>query len=218
MKSITTAALPPDLQIQLDQRLVHINNRLEEFGRIPESEWFYELCFCLLTPQSKAVNAEAVVMQLQQMSFKENGGDVVHILRDPTRYIRFHHQKAKRLAEARLRWNEYHSVITSCMASTTTKELRERRDLLASTVLGFGLKEASHFLRNIGAQGVGILDRHILRYLVTCGVYRTIPEIGSLRQYHRVEKRFSDYAQRVGYTMDQLDLLFWSEMTGFILK
>ena len=48
----------------------------------------------------------------------------------------------------------------------------ERRDWLAQDprIKGLGYKEASHFLRNIGFKGYGILDKHIVRSLFELGV------------------------------------------------
>jgi len=40
------------------------------------------------------------------------------------------------------------------------------RDILVRNIEGYGLKEASHFLRNIGLLNVSIIDRHILRFLL----------------------------------------------------
>lgn len=196
-----------------------IQRRLREFSQIPESAWFYELCFCILTPQSKAIHADAVVQQLQQMQFYEYGGDPEPLLRHPTTYIRFHHQKAERLRTAREAWIHYHAAISEAMVpNLSTDERRLQRDRLARTIDGFGMKEASHFLRNIGARQLGILDRHILRYLVLCGLYESVPSISSPGAYRQVEDVFSTYAAQIGYDMDELDLFFWSQTTGLILK
>jgi N-glycosylase/DNA lyase len=85
-------------------------------------------------------------------------------------------------------------------------------------VLGYGLKEASHAMRNIGFRGVAILDRHLLRLLVRCGVYDEIPSVSTRSAYWSVEEAFMRYAAQVGIDMDELDLLFWCAMTGHILK
>ena len=42
----------------------------------------------------------------------------------------------------------------------------KKRDFLIENVKGLGLKEASHFLRNIGYKNLAILDRHILKNLL----------------------------------------------------
>lgn len=215
--------LPDRFPIQFIEPFVRwqgrIRTRLDDFSMVSEDRWFYELCFCLLTPQSKAVHADAVVQQLQQMHFYEHGGDPEPILRHPTTYIRFHHQKAERLRRAREEWMHYHATISEAMVpDLSTDERRLQRDRLARTIDGFGMKEASHFLRNIGARQLGILDRHILRYLVLCGIYESVPAISSPRAYRQVEDVFSTYAALIGYDMDELDLFFWSQTTGLILK
>ena len=46
---------------EYDKNKEIIQSRLKEFSQIDEKEYFYELCFCLLTPGSKARQAEKVV-------------------------------------------------------------------------------------------------------------------------------------------------------------
>jgi thermostable 8-oxoguanine DNA glycosylase len=70
-----------------------IDNRLQDFLNVPEMDWFYEACYCILTPQSKAVHAESVVKKLIDMNFEFNDVDPMPLLRDPEHYIRFHNQK-----------------------------------------------------------------------------------------------------------------------------
>ena len=50
-----------NLQKEYNQRKEIIINRLDEFKRIKQEELFYELCFCLLTPQCPAKKADAIV-------------------------------------------------------------------------------------------------------------------------------------------------------------
>ncbi|MCX6139614.1 MAG: DNA lyase, partial [Candidatus Kapabacteria bacterium] len=93
-----------------------------------------------------------------------------------------------------------------------------RRKLLARSVNGIGLKEASHFLRNIGVRGLAIIDRHLLTNLVRCGVYVKVPQINTVRAYQSVEEAYSVYCFELGIDMDEVDLLFWCNQTGHILK
>ena len=95
----------------------------------------------------------------------------------------------------------------------------ELRDWLVQNVLGLGYKEASHFLRNIGKNnGLAILDRHILRNLHRLGLIRSIPKSLSRKQYVEIENRFTKFANTIGITLDELDLVFWSMETGEIRK
>ncbi len=96
----------------------------------------------------------------------------------------------------------------------------ERRDWVARTkgVKGIGYKEASHYLRNIGLRGYGILDKHILRCLHEVGVLDSPLPPANRARYLEVEARLKQFAidQRIDF--DELDLVLWSMKTGEILK
>lgn len=96
----------------------------------------------------------------------------------------------------------------------------ERRDWLAQDprVKGLGYKEASHFLRNIGFKGYGILDKHIVRCLCELGVIDSPKPPASRGRYLETENRMRQFAARTGINFDELDLLLWSMKTGEILK
>ena len=96
----------------------------------------------------------------------------------------------------------------------------QRRDWLAQDprVKGLGYKEASHFLRNIGFKGYGILDKHIVRSLNELGVIDSPKPPTSRVRYLETEKRMRQFATRTGINFDELDLLLWSMKTGEILK
>lgn len=205
--------LPVDIAALYDARRDEIRRRLTDFAAVPPSQWFYECCFCILTPQSSAVHADAVVRELHDMAFFESGQDVEHVLRNPATYIRFHRTKHTRLHLLRDQWDTVRRLLEQPGLPSI-----ERRTMLSDLVNGYGLKEASHAMRNIGFRGVAILDRHLLRLLVQCDVYPEIPSVSSRSAYLQVEQAFIRYAQQVGIDMDELDLLFWCAMTGHILK
>ncbi len=96
----------------------------------------------------------------------------------------------------------------------------ERRDWLAQDrrVKGLGYKEASHFLRNIGFKGYGILDKHIVRCLNELGVTDSPKPPTSRGRYLETENRMRQFAEETGINFDELDLLMWSMKTGEILK
>jgi N-glycosylase/DNA lyase len=80
------------------------------------------------------------------------------------------------------------------------------------------MKEASHFLRNIGERNLAILDRHIFKHLKRLGVIKEIPRSVTKRRYLEIEKKWHKYANKIGILLDELDLLFWSMETGEIRK
>jgi N-glycosylase/DNA lyase len=190
-----------------------IRERLAEFSAVPPSGYFYELVYCLLTPQSSAKHADHVVRSLRDAQFAERGVDPEPMLRNPASYIRFHKTKARHLLKAREEFPEIARILSNGSAPA------ELREWLAVNVLGFGYKEATHFLRNIGKNGgLAILDRHILRNLQRMKVIRAIPASLSKKKYLTIERQFTRFAERIGIPLDELDLLFWSMETGEIRK
>ena len=96
----------------------------------------------------------------------------------------------------------------------------ERRDWLAKDprVKGLGYKESSHFLRNIGFKGYGILDKHIVRSLCELNVIDSPKPPTTRGRYLETEDRMRRFAADTGIDFDELDLLLWSTKTGEILK
>lgn len=189
-----------------------IQQRLNDFKNVPESTYFYELCYCICTPQSKARNAFKVQKTLEENDFLKTPFDPTDILRQPEHYIRFHNNKAISLLKAREMYPEVLKVLKSGSPNA------EKRLWLFKNIRGFGMKEASHFMRNIGFENMGILDRHILKHLIRCGVFKELPQIGSTKQYLDVEEAFKKFSDEIGIPMDEIDLLFWSMEAGEILK
>jgi len=201
-----------DLRRDYMQRRQEIRKRLNQFAAVPASEYYYELAYCLMTPQSSAVNAEKAVDTLKQSNLLESDIDPSNMLVSRTHYIRFHNTKARWLLEAKEKLPEILSVLNGRLPSPDV------RRWLVEHVHGLGWKEASHFLRNIGHRNLAILDRHILRNLKRHGVIRSLPTSLTPARYREIEERFSRFAVHIGIPMDELDLVFWSRETGKILK
>jgi N-glycosylase/DNA lyase len=189
-----------------------IRARLEDFARVPETEYFYELAYCLMTPQSSAVNAAKVVERLKEEDFLSREIDPSAILFRKEHYIRFHNTKSRRLIEAKRKLPEILAALGTKSAAP------EVRGWFVGNVKGLGWKEASHFLRNIGYRDLAILDRHILRNLRRHRIIRTLPKTLTPSRYRAIEAKFRAFAREIGIPMDELDLLFWSRETGAILK
>ena len=96
----------------------------------------------------------------------------------------------------------------------------ERRDWLAREprIKGLGYKESSHFLRNIGFKGYGILDKHIVRCLAELGVIDSAKPPTTRARYLETEARMREFSDNVGIDFDELDLALWSIRTGKVLK
>jgi N-glycosylase/DNA lyase len=190
-----------------------IRRRLAEFRAVDRSAYFYELAYCLLTPQTSAENAEKVVDELQRCSFHNEPVDPEPLLRNKTTYIRFHRTKSKHLLKLK---DDYPSILQALMEH---EDPSDKREWLVKNVMGLGYKEATHFLRNVGLNGgLAILDRHILRNLKRYGAIRSVPNSMSRARYLYLERRFQRFSMQTGVALDELDLLFWSMETGVIRK
>ena len=206
-------ALLKELKLLHRSKQDAIRLRLDDFRRVDRSEYFYELAYCLLTPQTSAESAGEVIAELQRLSFQTTAVDPEPILRRPAMYIRFHRTKSKHLLKLK---GDYHLI-----ALTMTRDLppTELREWLVKNVRGLGYKEATHFLRNVGRNGgLAILDRHILRNLKRFGAIRSLPKSLTRKKYLATERAFMRFAERVAIPLDELDLLFWSMATGVIRK
>lgn len=209
---------PARLRREYSGRRSTINRRLSEFravGRGTDEDIFRELVFCLMTPQSKARSCWSTVETLCERDLLLRGRreDLAAVLNR----VRFRNNKAKYIVEAR-------RLFTSRGRLSIKDRLkglgpREARDWLVRNVKGMGMKEASHFLRNIGmGKDLAILDRHILGNLVRHGVIRKVPTSMTRRRYLDIEEAMRGFSREVGIPMAHLDLLFWRMETGEVFK
>ena len=177
-----------DLRILHSQFKKEIQKRLEDFSRIEPSEYFYEFAYCLLTPQTSAVNAGKAIEVLKAKKFHKQDVSLETVLHSKDYYIRFHNTKAKHLEKFKV---DFPLIRSQLLSGETPYEIRQ---FLVKRVLGMGYKEASHFLRNIGKRDLAILDRHILKNLVRCGVLRSLPTTLSRKTYLAIEKKFQKFS------------------------
>jgi len=80
-----------------------------------------------------------------------------------------------------------------------------------------GLKEASHFLRNIGFDDYAIIDFHIVDLLVKENLIKR-PKTITPKIYLEIETVLKKLAIQVNLTLAELDLYLWYLETGKILK
>jgi N-glycosylase/DNA lyase len=195
-----------------------IRARLEDFRarqRGSDLELFSELCFCLFTPQSKALACDRAVRELKRSGALRLGEK--REVASKMHGVRFKNQKAGFLIEARRRFLSPGRGLKNKIREPVQN--REMREWLVKNVKGLGYKEASHFLRNVGmGENLAILDRHILKNLLLCGVVDEIPRSLTRKRYLEIEKKMLDFSQEIGIPMEELDLLFWSRETGKVFK
>ncbi|MBU4148767.1 MAG: N-glycosylase/DNA lyase [Candidatus Omnitrophica bacterium] len=195
-----------------------IRKRLAEFRQVykrSDKDIFAELCFCIFTPQAKAVLCDSAIKRLKAegLLLKGTSSDIRPCLSG----VRFPNNKARYLIEARGFFKNRKGL--SVKDKIDLSDLQKTRDWLVKYVKGMGYKEASHFLRNIGfGRDMAILDRHVLKNLKRYGVIKKIPDVLSRKEYLKIEKKMKDFFKRLNIPMEEVDLLFWSRETGMIFK
>jgi len=197
-----------------------IRKRLKEFSLIKKESnndiIFKELCFCVLTPQSKARNAWKAIESLSD-SGKLSIGDYSEIA-EKLNIVRFKNNKANYLINLRnLFFNEKENRIIKLLKSD--KSIIDKRKWLVTNIKGIGFKEASHFLRNTGYyEEITILDRHILKNLKELNVIDEIPKTISEKRYLEIENKMKQFSTKINIPIEYLDFVFWHKETSDIFK
>jgi N-glycosylase/DNA lyase len=196
-----------------------IEKRLGEFKQMMnanDNDIFAELCFCLLTPQSKAKTCWRAIESLKKNGLLYNGN--VNEIKKHLTGVRFHNNKANYIMNARKMFTENGKIVIK-EKLFGMKNVFEMRDFLVKNVKGLGMKEASHFLRNIGLfDDIAILDRHILKNLKKYSVIKEIPKSLTVKKYLEIEEKMIKFCDNKCIPMPYLDLIFWSEEAGEIFK
>ena len=199
-----------------------IDRRLNYFRSVynrSDNYIFKELCFCLLTPQSKARTCDKAIENIYNNNqlFTATEEEIA----DNIKQIRFRNNKAKYIILARDLFTDKDTEKISIKKEIDRfkDNVPELRYYLTENIKGMGMKEASHFLRNIGkGDDIAILDRHILKNLKKYELITEIPATITPKRYIEIEKITRTFSKDTKIPMDALDLLFWSNETGEIFK
>ena len=172
-----------------------INIRLKEFENV--EDLFEELCFCLMTANFRADKCIQIQKEIGRGFRTLNERELATKLKEMGH--RFWSQRAKRIVLAR------------------DLDLVLDRDWLVENVKGMGMKEASHFLRNIGIKDVAIIDFHIVDLLVREEVIER-PKTITPKKYLDIENILRKIGEKLKISLAELDLYLWYIETGKVLK
>jgi N-glycosylase/DNA lyase len=181
----------------------------ERCGRGKSDGLFREMCFCVLTANYAAEPA----IRIQ----REIGGGFITLSEKrlaaelKKQGYRFPNARAGYIVEARKHMRGLRERVCGAEDETAL------RDWLAENVKGLGMKEASHFLRNIGFKDVAILDFHIIDILADNGIIKR-PKTLTPKRYREIEAVLRKMGAELGMNMAELDLYLWYMETGKILK
>ena len=181
-----------------------------------DNRLFEELSFCIFTANTSAEMGLKAVDAVRNVLMTGTADDMTRRLEG---VYRFNNVRPAHIIHTRnYLKNALNFGLKKKINSFSSKN--ELRDFFAlnKDIKGLGYKEASHFLRNIGFKGYGILDKHIINSLHEFGIIKTNDKPKNNKEYLEIEQKFIDFSKQVGIGMDELDLLLWSRKNGRILK
>ncbi|MBI2004111.1 N-glycosylase/DNA lyase [Candidatus Pacearchaeota archaeon] len=191
-----------------------IDSRMKEFSELGKkniNEIFKELCFCLLTANFSAQGGIKIQNAVDNGFLTLSETDLAKKLSELGH--RFPNARARYIFEARQKINDLRKILEN-----EEDEIKKREEIVKN-IKGLGMKESSHFLRNIGYKNLAIIDFHIVDLLVKNNLIIK-PNSKSLtpKKYIEIENLLREIAEKTNLNLGELDLYLWYEETGKILK
>ncbi|MEK6943557.1 MAG: N-glycosylase [Nanoarchaeota archaeon] len=174
---------------------------------------FEELAFCIFTANNSAEEGLKSVDKVRNVLMKGSTYDMTRKL-DGNRFNRI---RPKYIVYTREHLKKFINFELRKKIDSLKDSKNDLRNFFVINVKGLGMKEASHFLRNIGFRGYAILDKHIMNSMREFGVLNENIKLTS-KNYLEIEQKYKDFSKKIGIDMDELDLLLWSRKNGRILK
>ena len=174
-----------------------------------QADVFSEACFCILTANFKASAGIKIQAQVGIEGFKNYPIEKLYQIIQSNGH-RFAMQRAERIVMLR----NLREFLEDIVKENSGKKAREK---LVEKVNGYGYKEASHFLRNVGFDDVAIIDRHISRFLFESGLVQPRKTI-TKKVYLECEEALEKICQDLNLTQSELDLYIFYIKTGKVLK
>lgn len=207
--------------------------RRKRWNEMSEDELWYELCLCILSSNVPYELAKSAFLHLRDAQLLrperiiESPNSTKQIAHELSRRIylpkkkdgsyrkyRFPNIRAQNIVSAAQTLYLKSSGLFGLLKKARSE--REARDFLAKNIAGVGLKQASHFLRNIGySNSLAIIDSHVIAFLKEVEVVpqrkiKTVtPEI-----YMKLERILQDLCKSLDLNMSIFDMAIWHYMRG----
>jgi len=187
------------------------NCEFEKVGSSGSDEIFKELCFCLMTANFSASGGIKIqnevgdgFLSLSEENLAKKLTELGH---------RFPNARAKYITLARPKKDKLIKLLEEIQDDLMLREW------IVKNIKGLGMKESSHFLRNIGYKNLAIIDFHIIDLLAKEGLIEK-PKNKSLtpKKYLEIENVLRGISNKTGLHLGELDLYLWYLETGKILK
>lgn len=197
-----------------------VSARLSDFKKNIKknnNELFVELCFCIIVANNSIENGLRAYSSIGLDFLKLEEKELKEKLKTTAR--RFYNKRAEYIIEARKKHSELIKEVEKLRVEklNTEKEIYFR-NWLAENIKGFGMKEASHYMRNLGFFNFAILDRHILKFLYKNDIIKEIPKTITRKNYFEIEKIIIDLAKELNMNMAELDVYLFYIDSGRICE
>lgn len=194
-----------------------------ELGRNGSAEdLFYDLAYCLCTPQNDANYVVRAIETIKEKGILSTNDEELLAFYLHKEGVRFHNNKAGYILGAKKRFlgkgcerdiREYVNYLLSL------SQIDARNELWVRNIKGLGMKESSHFLRNIGhGSDLALLDSHVLALLCDYNVITGMPRSLTSSKYLEIEEKMRNWSKQIGIPMGDLDFVIWGMATGWVYK
>jgi N-glycosylase/DNA lyase len=191
-----------------------------------EQELWNELCFCILSSNVPFEMAKSAFLQLLAKNLlalerigPKAGRQLTRELSRPIYLPRTRDGSMRKYRFPRIRasnilgaWNCLYGSSTTILQLLNGFDSGEAaRWFLAATIPGLGMKEASHFLRNVKfSDSLAILDSHILTFLKQTALLSQRFSNGlTPRRYTEIEGIMKAVAENSNLSLAVLDMAVW---------
>lgn len=190
-----------------------------------------ELCFCLL---SGNVNYDLVSSTIDVLDNKGylnfqwivNDSNSQHCIFDLLNNSNFEPKKKNgKLRKYRYPKKRSYQIIKAAEFIHSESSLKDflkkfpseidARDFFIKNIPGLGIKESSHFLRNIGySHSMAIIDIHVTRFIAQNGFIIWDASSLTITRYRQLEIILQNLADFHGLDLNIFDLAIWNYMRG----
>lgn len=214
-----------EIYYDIEQRL----SKRKTWQEISEQDIWNELCLCILASNVPFEQAQSATEHLKLNNFinrdwiLENPNSEKIIAIELSKQICLPRKKNGDFRKYRFPNVRAKNIVNTCnFLSHTNNSLKKllkqfkseesARNYLSKNISGLGLKESSHFLRNIGyATTLAIIDVHIISFLKNIKLISEIPSLTDSK-YYELEDKMRKLANFYGINLAILDNAIWNYM------
>lgn len=202
------------LKLHHKKVLPKVKTRLKQFKKFlgkSNKKVFEEMTYCVFAANSSAQMATTALSLLRPVLWS---GTLNEYKKAVHKKVRFYNIRSEYLHHNREKLKQIGKLHTALSKLTP----HNRRLLIRDNFKGFGLKESSHFLRNIGYRGYCIVDKHVLNVMNELDVLKNNKPPKNDKEYFEIENKIKEFARKENYDIDELDLSMWSFRTGKVMR